>query len=144
MSKGKDEYFMQNALRKTGLQPARGPGGPDLRRKLGLGLDRSSEEEEGGLWSLPRPVSQGGVRLDLVVSLCSNVRGDRPRRTTRENKCLKNIISKTLEFPSFPQQSPPGPPSAGHGGCPALLLVLNVSRCLGKGNSGSSSVIRGF
>lgn len=51
---------MQNALRKTGLQPARGPGGPALREELGLGLDRSSEEEEGGLWSFPRLVSQGG------------------------------------------------------------------------------------
>lgn len=59
-AKGKDEYFMRNALRKIGLQPARGPGGPDLREKLGLGLDRSLEEEEGGLWSFPRPVSQGG------------------------------------------------------------------------------------
>lgn len=52
---------MQNALRKTGLQPSSSIlGGPDLREKLGLGLDRSSEEEEGGLWSLPRPVSQVG------------------------------------------------------------------------------------
>ena len=49
---------MQNGSRKTGLPSARGPG-PALREKVGLGLSHSSGEEEGGLWSFPRPVSQG-------------------------------------------------------------------------------------
>ena len=40
---------MQKALRKTGLQPARGEGGPSLVEKPEPGLDWSLEKDEGGL-----------------------------------------------------------------------------------------------
>lgn len=85
------------------------------------------------------------MRLDEVVGLCSDVCEEKdPTADSKGKQVLKNIISRTLEFPSSTQQTPPPPPECWSWWLPHPGLGFEHLKMFWEENLGSSSVIWGI